>query len=384
MTRPRVYFYCSDEPGNLQEDVVALAEGLRELGVPFHANCDYWQQSTTPGDILLRHDPQIGPDDCDIVVVASTWPLFVRMRTFDVVRRPLPDGLFKPGRRYVTVYVDNHDNHRTISWEPEFRQFDVILRSKANRRAWRPANLKPWVHGLTNRILNATADPLPFDKRHRVLLVNFGASHPFPHETRDFARRLFEPKIEQVLPIDRTRDDLSIEPGADYDKLMWRQTGGRFSRSYYTRLKSSQAVACFCGGLIPPMPYTNPECYLVGGNRAKLRKALYEMLTLFDARPRRAIQWDSFRFWEATAAGCAAVNLDLAHYGVELPAMPRNGVHYLGVDLARVDDFVARLREDAGLLRRVAEAGRTWAIDNYGPRAMAERFLAHAGFAAAP
>jgi hypothetical protein len=43
-TTPRVYFFCRNDPGNLLEDVIALAEGLVELGIPFYSNCDYWQQ----------------------------------------------------------------------------------------------------------------------------------------------------------------------------------------------------------------------------------------------------------------------------------------------------------------------------------------------------
>ena len=50
MSIPRVFFYCCDEPGNLQEDIIAVAEGLRALGVPYYANCDYWLRSTEPRD----------------------------------------------------------------------------------------------------------------------------------------------------------------------------------------------------------------------------------------------------------------------------------------------------------------------------------------------
>ena len=173
MNKPYVYFYCRNEEGNLQEDVITLAEGFRELGIPFSGNCDYWLESTTPGDYLIRHDPEIRADDADVVVVGYTWPFWIRMKTFDLVRRPLPEGLFKTGHRYRTVYMDNHDGHRTVSWEPEFRQFDLILRSKLNRRAWHPDNMKPWVLGFTERVLKATLGGAPFDKRNRTLLINY-------------------------------------------------------------------------------------------------------------------------------------------------------------------------------------------------------------------
>ena len=181
----RIYFYCRNELGNPQEDVVVLAEGLKESGIPFSGSSDFWKQSAEAGDYLIKHDPEITPDDCDIVVVSYTWPHWIRMKTFDLVRRPLPEGLFKKGRSYQTVYVDNHDGHASVSWAPEFRQFDLVLRSNLNRRAWHPENMKPWVLGFTNRILKAVEGQLPFEQRRRVALVNFGASHPYPHGTRE-------------------------------------------------------------------------------------------------------------------------------------------------------------------------------------------------------
>jgi len=375
----RVYFYCRNEPGNLQEDVITLAEGLQELGIPFSGNCDYWLQSTEPGDYLIKHDPDVRPDDCDIVVVSYTWPYWIRMKTFDLVRRPLPEGIFKKGRRYVTVYMDNHDGHRTVSWEPEFRQFDLILRSKLNKRAWHPENMKPWVLGFTKRILKAVEHQLPFKERRRAALVNFGASHPYPHGAREEAAKTFLPELAKILPIDPTKDDLSIAPENPYERLMWEQTGERYSPSYYVRLGSSQAVACFCGELIPPMPWRHPEQYLVGGNKAKLKRAFFEALGRVDPRPARSVQWDSFRAWEAWVAGCATINIDLDVYGPELPVMPENMKHYIGVDLRKPHQAIERLRDEPDLLERVAKQGQQWALENYSPQKMAANLLSMLG-----
>ena len=375
----RVYFYCRNEPGNLQEDVITLAEGLQELGIPFSGNCNYWLQSTEPGDYLIKHDPDVRPDDCDIVVVSYTWPYWIRMKTFDLIRRSLPEGLFKKGSRYATVFMDNHDGHRTVSWEPEFRQFDLILRSKLNKRAWHPENMKPWVLGFTKRILKAVDRQSPFEERRRVALVNFGASHPYPHGTREEAAKTFLPELSKILPIDSTKDDLSISPENPYERLMWEQTGERYSPSYYARLGSSQAVACFCGELIPPMPWRNPEQYLVGGNKAKLKRAFFEALGRVDPRGPRSVQWDSFRAWEAWVAGCATINIDLDIYGPDLPVMPENMKHYIGVDFSHPEKALERMADDPALLERVAGAGKAWALEHYSPRQMARRMLELSG-----
>ena len=371
----RLFFFVNQDEGCLQEDVITLAEGLRELGIPFHANCNYWQETTEPGSWLFRHDPAVRPDDCDVVVVSYFYPYWIRSRTFQELRQPLPDGLFKKGRKYKTVFMDHFDGHRTVSWEPEYRQFDLILRTKLNRRAWHPANLRPWTMPLEKRIIEATRNAPEFGKRRKVMLVNYGASHPYPHGTRDLSAKVFEPKIEAILPIDRTKDDLTKEPQDPYERLMWRQTGYRFSRSYYERLKNSQAVACFCGEMIPPMPFRNPECYLVGGNKAKIRRFFYEMLGKLDPRPARSVQWDSFRFWEALAAGCVAFNIDLERYGVVLPVMPENWKHYIGINLENTDQDIRRIRESPALLEDVAASGREWALRNYHPVESAKRLL---------
>ena len=371
----RVFFYCRNEPGNLQEDVIALAEGLQELGIPYSGNCDYWLQSTEPGDYLIKHDPEITPDDCDIVVVSYTWPYWIRMKTFDLVRRPLPEGLFRKGRRYATVYMDSHDGHRTVSWEPEFRQFDLILRSKLNNRAWHPENMKPWVLGYTNRILKAVAGQLPFEQRRRAALVNFGASHPYPHGTREEAARRFLPAWAGLMPLDTTKDNLGEVPSDAYERLMWEQTGERYSSAYYRRLGESQCVACFCGELIPPMPWRRPEQLMVGGNKAKLKRAAFECLAKLDPRAPRSVQWDSFRAWEAWVAGCATLNIDLDLYGASLPVRPVNWEHYIGVDLRRPEKAIERVRDEPAVIERVAKAGQQWALRNYAPRVMAQRML---------
>jgi hypothetical protein len=59
--RPSVYFYCRDDETHLQEDVVALAEGLRELGVPFFANGNYWRETPLGSDFLVQHAPPSTP-----------------------------------------------------------------------------------------------------------------------------------------------------------------------------------------------------------------------------------------------------------------------------------------------------------------------------------
>ena len=90
MRAPRIYFYCCDEPDNLQNDIVILAEGLSRLGIPFFASANYWLRSAEPGDYLFRHSPEVAPQDCDVVVLPYTWFNWVRLDRPVPGRRPFP------------------------------------------------------------------------------------------------------------------------------------------------------------------------------------------------------------------------------------------------------------------------------------------------------
>jgi len=376
-SRPLIYFFCNPNGTSLQEDVIALAEGFLQLGVPFTSNCKYWRRSIAPDDYLFQPHPDIKPDDCDVVIVSYAVPIDIGPE-FKVTRSPLPPWLFRIGRSYKSVYIDNHDGWLTVSWQTEFRQFDIILRSKLNARAGYPDNFVPWALGLDARILGATAGARPFRQRQRSILVNFGASHPYDHGARALWRRRVEPVVARALAIDKTKDDLTVEPAELYERLMWRQTGHRYSASYYERLKNAEAVACFCGELIPGLPF-RAESVSVGGRKAQLRRRFYSLIAGALGIPPRSVQWDSFRFWEALAAGCVAINIDLERYGVTLPVMPTNFEHYVGIDVDRPESALAVL-EDQEKLERIAANGRAWALEHYSPTAVAQRFLRLTGF----
>jgi hypothetical protein len=375
---PRVYFFCRPERDCYQEDVIILAQGLRTLGIPFSANCNYWQD-TPGGPFLLQQDPDIHPDDADVVVVGYTYPYWIRMRTFEEVSQGLPAGLFAKNRPYVTVYMDNHDGHRTISWDLEYRSFDLILRSKLNRRAWHPSNMRPWITGFPEHIQISAKATVPFLERRRVILQNYGASHPYPHETRRRVHEIIEPLLRDWLPTDRSRDDLSQIPVDPYERLLWEQTGGRYSCAYFQRLANSQAVATFCGTLLPPTPFRHPERLLAGGRKATVRRAFHRALGLLDPRAERTVQWDSFRFWETLLHGCCAFQLDLNQHGALLPVMPEAGTHYVGIDLKHPRRALDPLRDDPLLMGKIAGNGHRWALEHYRPEIMARRFLEWAG-----
>lgn len=368
----RVYFYCREHPVIYQDGVVVLAEGLRELGVGVYGNINYWRRSTSADDWLVRADPGVHPRHCDAVVITDGWSKGIDSR-FRIHEAPLPSALFEPGRRFRTSYIDLADGYATSSWQPEFGAFDAVFRAKYNRRCFHPKNQRPWVLGLNSRMLEATRTASPWAERRPCLLVNFGASHSYEHSARRIAAPRLLAAARRWFDIDDRRDDLRVAPDAPYDRLMWEQTQQRHNRAYYERLRSSRAIAAFCGELIPPAPFY-PR-YLVGGRRAQIKRAWYAALGRIDPRPPRLIQWDSWRFWEGLAAGCLVFSLDLQHYGVDLPVMPRHLQHYVALRLDNMKDVLAELAREPGLAEHIAAQGRAWALEHYSPRALAQRFL---------
>ena len=87
------------------------------------------------------------------------------------------------------------------------------------------------------------------------------------------------------------------------------------------------------------------------------------------------MQWDSWRLWESLSAGCLIFHVDMEHYGLTLPVMPKNWEHYIGVNFDNPEEFKTQLQRNASRFGQIAENGRKWALDNYSPKIIAERFL---------
>lgn len=356
-----VYFYCL--PKGYQSLSICIAEGLKQLEIPFYSNVNFWQVDAERENYLFCHNPSVTADDCAVVVVEKGWILY---------HRQLPPDLFRLERKYITVYLDDADGPRTASWNPQFRNFDFIFRSHLNSKSEYPANFVPWVFGLSNRILKETSDLGNFQYRQQHLLVNFrvpqdvianrgtrqeqlppglvqldsirvGVQYPL----RQMFRDRFCPLIDSILPVDNRIDQFEQPPADPYHYLHWTQTDKRHHPSYFQRLKTLAACAALGGYIVPGTNETEP--YIEW--------------------------WDSWRFWESLAAGCVTFHVDFDKYGAVLPVMPKNWQHYIGIDLDNIEDAVRHIATNPEILEHISISGRQWAIENYGPIPTAVRFL---------
>ena len=362
---PKVFFYCrpyeSPERAGYEHALIILGEGLKELGVPFCSNVPYWRLAPDREEYLFNPDPGVDPCECDVVVFGSPWFGYGGQ---------IPRELTTARRRGRMVYVDQADGLVTDSWKPEFRAFDLILKTHFNRKLAYPSNCRPWAFGLPSRIIRETASGLmPFEQRRRVVLSNFRHNH----QLRRLVNRELIPRLSPALELDRFTDSLGEEPSDPWQKLQWAQTGRRHYASYYRRLCESVACACFGGCFVTAWP-RNPAAWLA--------QRLNVLIADKGFRPHAIAQFDSFRLWESLAAGCLTLHADLEKYGILLPEMPVNGRHYLGVCLDNTSEAAAAILRDAPSWEGIAGAGREWALAHYGPRATAERFLGLPGLRA--
>lgn len=333
---PRVYFMLPrpDPPRHsYHHAIVVLAEGLAELGTPLYSNFDYWRQEPD-GPYLLKHDPNVRPEDCQLVVLDYLWP----------VHHPqLPQQVLNPRRGNITAMLDWTDGHDTHCFKPPFRAFDLIFRTHCNSLYRYPLNFTPWAYGFGNRVRKALGAVPSYESRQRSMLVNFRLVHAM----REHAKAYVYPKLSRFFEMDEKIDNFEDAVDDTYGSLMKEQTCRRHFTQYYARLKHAAACSAFAGYTAVDKQSNTPSIHA----------------------------WDSWRFWESLAAGCVTVHMDLQQMGAVLPVMPENFRHYIGVNLANVDDTIQRLETDPGIFARVATEGRQWAIRHYSPRGMALQFL---------
>ena len=350
----RIFFYCCP-PGTAnqaayQHSIICLAEGLKLLEIPYYADRNYWKISPEKEEYLFRHDPNVTPDDCSIVIFNDLWLRYGHY---------LPENLFHPKRKYITVYMELWQMSNE-SLNPEFRQFDFVFKAHCNRKFEYPANCHPWTFGLSNRILQASHTIPKFQTRKTNLLVNYRVNHP----VRKIVREQFFARIQNQLQIDTSGDSFDKPPTNAYDFLMWQQTGRRHYPQYYNRLKSSSACACF-GGRFQSWPR----------KLTTSRKVWHRFLNKLDLRTKRILGWDSWRFWESLATGCVPFHVDYEKYAAILPVMPENWKHYIGIDLNNINETICKITENHNILAEISAQGRDWVIKYYSPLPTAKRFL---------
>lgn len=366
-----IYCFCHPHGEPYHDDLVYLGEGLETHGHRLYGNRNYWRKEPGSDKWLITYDPSVRPKDCQIVLVAGLFFECPEESQGRLSFADLPGDVLRPDRLNKVVLIDTNDGWQTQMWRPECRKMDLVFRTKLNRMCTYPENVRPWVLGYGSRVERMASQAPEFVKRKRVVLDNFGYSHPWPHTVRDWARERVYPRLKTYIPVEEKTATTCTPSDGSWNWMMHQQCARRHNPAYYEDLCNVQVVSCFCGDWFPQWPR---DCRRLcgGGSKADLRRKIWWSIHRLMRGSPRAIQWDSWRFWETLVCGAVPLTTNLGEAGVTLPHMPEPDVHYISCDLhGHVNPNVF----EASRLQCIAENGRKWAVQNYSPKASAKRFL---------
>jgi hypothetical protein len=299
-----------------------LADGLSQLGIPVYSNisaqdaaiCDFGFRSSDTSTLETARVVIIDLEDLN-EQTASHVPAFNRQ-----------------------VLLAMNDNLSSITPQTDIPFFCT----HENCHYKLPGIRIPWGFGLSTRMMERLV-PEGAERSHRFI-ANFRPTYAQP--------------VRQALDlclVDRLRRQVEVDSALTDD--------ARWGESFYQKLRTS--IGCLAyGGFFAQDLHKAPFI----AERLPPSPAIYNRDTV-------VLRWDSWRFWESLAAGCATVQLDFDKYGFMLPVMPINGVHYLGIDLENIPETVSLLTGATHVLRNIGDQGRQWAITHYSPVAVAKRFL---------
>ncbi len=365
-----VYFYVIDDSPDegmmpyYQHEVVSLAEGYSKMGIECWGNVDYWitHFSEDKPCYLIRKAPIEYAKEAKVIFIGADYPLSVTVGGRQIPSKPISHHNATP-----MVYVARAQTQNTHVLQTQFlRQFDLVLLCDYNKAYTYPSHVRPWVFGLTKRIIDATTQPLPWEKRSKSVIWNFRCMH----SSRALAEVRIKPILEKHFFVDTTHDSID-ETFSDIETLHVQQTNWRHYPSYYKKLCSHMVCAAFGGWF---------DIALWGYHYSLINRIGSKLLRMFSLPSSVLRQHDSWRMWEAWAAGSVMLCADLEKCNVQWPVMPQNYVHYLGVtptEFLFPHSFEKKL--EAARLKDIAHSGREFVLTHYTPQACAIRAFEYLG-----
>lgn len=364
MRPAKAYFYVQPtERLGYQHNAISLAQGFRQLGIPYASSADYWREAD--GSMLFKADGT-RPQDCDLIILTEQYLTYGDGQ--------IPQDYFKlPGKKVFITTADGVGLHKHMH-KPFYRQFDLILTFIYDGLPY-PPNIRPWAFGLTQQMIDL-AQP----ERHKSdrICLNYRNSHSVRKLSKEV---LFDPLPQELLDTTRESYDWqALKDSPNYEEYIVYQSAGRHNRAYLERIASSGATSAFGGDFyIKPwiwnwLTFKLINYFVESAASIGRMNRLFKRIGLHTNHTYRIYQWDSWRFWEALAAGSLAINVDFPRYHIQLPVMPENGKHYLGVDLRHPQPAIDILLKPA-LMHQIGAQGRTWALQHYNPQAQATRLL---------
>jgi len=342
--------YIKAEKANYQHNAVVLAEGFDSLGIEYCGNINYWYNKN---DYLIKENKNTSSD---ISIFTSNYIL------------DDPEKLNCLPKSF-NVLIDSMDGLETLAFSHS-KYFDLVLRTHFNTYISYSKNVKPWIFGLSNRIIEA----INYSENNKIkdqIFINYRVEHGVRNEAINGLKGIRQKKYDFFQEITSPLMDVK-----DFEQSsLYNQSGRRHDPRYFDLLNQSRFTFAFGGEkALKPMR--------VNSNYEKLRRKVY---LINNALQRRNInifdsyfiyQFDSWRLWESFYSNSIPITLDLKMYRHMLPIMPENFEHYIGIrDLSSAKEWKQIVNLPEYKLADISRNGTNWVIENYSPQQTAKLFL---------
>lgn len=357
-----VYPYGND---HYYHEIIAVAEGFKELGYTIFGNANYWWQPETKTYLIEEHNER---EDFDIAIYDYRYVTSFAHLLF---RQNYPN--FDKSKTHILI--DRNDWLQPIWWKnPHYTVFDLIFAGNLYETVNYEKNVYPWAIGLTSRIIH-TIDKYyeATGNREKITGYNFRVDH----NMRGYVLKKLQQNLKKYPATARFTEANSEN---EIDRFYYKSSVRRHNPEYYKLLCHTQFFMAF-GGYYE----YKPLLYLPYSNLNKIARKPYYWKYLKLKNDGKdfsdtvfVFQQDNFRFWEVLYSGSIAINLDLSFWNFKLPVMPIADEHYIGIKTLSadtVDDSMERLTQDK--IDRMSKNARAWVIEQYSPKAQAQRILDH-------
>lgn len=352
----------------------ALAEGLRALGFEYYSNIPYWPAYGT-GE-LLSHQAPTGYK-ADVAIYSDSF-LREHLHDFDSILDPKQFNVLTDTSGFMWLrawYTTTRGQYVQKAFnQPVFDNFDLILRNHYGTYFKYDDNVSPWAFGLTERIIQAIDS-----QRAGAVKVQIASNFRILHDIRKMAIEALSPLLQQqyeiVTSVTESLQGAATPQVATEEQYYWERSGRRHSLAYFKLLNESMLTFTF-GGLIDYPPTGDSGLHELRRQLNRLSRKIKESLGADYSKNIYLFQFDSWRMWESMVANTCPVAMDMESWGQQMPVMPVNGVHYLGI---KGLNFKATAEQILNMNPEEVEAigknGRKWALEHYAPVPTAQRLL---------
>lgn len=322
-----VYIYAPDQV--LTHFTGCLVEGLLELGILVKTNAA--RVTSRPVSMPLAgvtmeemHSDPVSGFDAYLVDI-STDNLFIPLQGV----YPAPVGYITTSD--ISAFCAIPDRH-------------ILFTAHDSKQAVKPGRRVPIAFGFPTRLMESTENRPLFSDREQTALHTFRPT--LQQGVRALMDMAFLPPLQTLMAVKH----INVPPG-----------------KYLNALMNSAVCLAYGGDFYSP----------ISGNAwfEKNQPDLYKLHSFSHMETAAVLRWDSWRFWEAIAAGCVAVHLNFEDHGFHLPVMPEAWTHYIPLDLLDLKGSAEALWARREEWSAIADSERAWAIEHYAPAPAATRVL---------